>query len=329
MIKFFKNSYLIQYLTIALLVIALWVPSFITGNVDVAWRSPVTPLYNLLADLLDFWPPAMLIFGMLLIGFEAVFFNSMLAANQIIGRVFTVGAVLFLLMMSLVPAQSTFYPFLLSSVFLLMFIHTIFAIYQTPHPELYLLNAGFYLSFATLCWFPALLLAVWGIIALSIIHKGSLRLHLIPFIGLLLPYFFYFAVRFLMGDLMPVLQAYGDYFTGFRLTVAGFTWPKIVLLGFLVLVLFVPLFAAHNYTLERSVAVRTKIAMTYNLLLLGILLLFFEGDPMQSGVIFLALGILFSYYMSYLDRLKWPNITFIILIVAVLASHYVPLFVAR
>ena len=329
MIRFFRNSYLVQYVTIVLLVIALWIPSFITGNVDVTWRSEVTPLYNLIADILDFWPPAMLLFAMLLMGFESVFFNSILSANQIIGMVHTLGAVVFLLLLNLLPVQTTFYPFLISSVFLLMFIHTLFAIYQTPRPEFYLLNAGFYLSFATMCWFPSLLLALWGIISLAIIHKGSLRLHIIPFIGLLLPYFFYFGTHFLMGDMMPVLQGYADYFTGFRLSIGDFNWPRIALLGFLVLVLFIPLLAPHLYSFEKSVAVRTKIAMTYNLLLLGIFLLFIGGDPMLHGVLFIALSILFSYSLAYLDHLKWSNVTFILLILAVLASHYVPLFVAR
>lgn len=326
MIKFFRNSYLIQYLSIALLLLALWIPSFITGNVDPAWRSGVTPLYNLMANILDFWPPAMLVFAILLMGFEAIFFNSMLASNQITGKVHTLGAVLFLLLMNLLPVQTTFYPALLASVFLLMFVHTLFAIYQTPRPELYLLNAGFFLSFASMCWFPSLLLAVWGIVALSIIHKGSLRLHIIPFVGLLLPYFFYFGAHFIMGDLMEVWRSYGDYFTGFHLTIGGFTWLRAILLGFLLLVLFVPLLFSHHYNLERSVAVRTKIAMTYNLMLLGILLLFFGGDPMQSGVLFIALGILSSYYMAYLDRVKWSNLTFLVLLVFVLAMHYVPLF---
>lgn len=326
MIRFFRNSYLIQYLTIALLVIVLWIPSFITGNVDVAWRSPVTPLYNLLADILDFWPPAMLIFGMLLMGFGSMFLNSILTSNQIVGKVNTLGAVLFLLMMNLLPSQTTLYPFLLASVFLMMFIHTMFAIYQTPHPELYLLNAGFYVSFASMCWFPSLLLAVWGIIALAIIHKGSMRLHLIPFVGLLLPYFFFFGFRFLKGDLMERLQAYADYFSSITLTIEGFDWMRLVVLGFLVLCLMLPWLNAGNYSFEKSVAVRTKIAMTYNLMLLGILMLFLPGDPMQSGVLFVALSILFSYDMAYLDRLKWPDITFIALLVLVLAAHYVPLF---
>lgn len=326
MIRFFRNSYLVQYLALALLFIMLWLPSFITGNVDVTWRSGVTPLYNLVADILDFWPPAMLLFAMLLMGFEAAFFNSMMTVNQITGMVHTIGAVTFLLMMNLLPVQTTFYPFLLASVFLLMFIHTLFAIYQTPHPELYLLNAGFFVAFASMCWFPSVLLAIWGIVGLSIIHKGSLRFHIIPFIGLLLPYFFYFGAHFVMGDLVEVWQAYADYFSSFRLSIEGFSWLKIVLLGFLLLVLFIPSLLPYHYSLERSVAVRTKIAMTYNLLLLGIIMLFFGGDPMQSGVIFIALSILFSYYMAYLDQLKWSNLTLFILLLVVMALHYVPLF---
>ena len=327
MIKFFRNSYLIQYITIALLLIALWVPSFITGNVDPAWRSPVTPLYNQIANLLDFWPPAMMIFAMLLMGFEVLFFNSMLTSNQLVGKVHTIGSVLFLLLMNLLPAQTTFYPFLLASVFLLMLIHTMFAIYQTPRPELYLLNAGFFLSLATMCWFPSLLLLVWGIVAMAIIRKGSLRMYLIPIIGLLLPYFFYFGARFIMGDLPAVWQGYADYFNGLSLSVGGFTWLKVVLLGIMVLALFIPLLVPYHYSLEKSVAVRTKIALTYNLMLMGILLLFMGEEPMQSGVLFIALSILFSYYMAYLDKLKWANISFIVFLVLVLALHYVPLFV--
>lgn len=326
MVKFFRNSYLVQYVAIALLVIVLWVPSFIRGGVDVAWRSSVTPLYNLVAGILDFWPPAMIIFAMLLMGFEAVFFNSILAANQIIGMVHTLGAVVFLLLMNLLPVQTTFYPFLLSSAFLLMFIHTLFAIYQSPRPELYLLNAGFYLAFSTMCWFPSLLLALWGLTALSIIHKGSLRMHIIPFIGLLLPYFFYFAAHFLMGDLLSVLQGYADYFSSLRLTVDGFTWIRIAVMGFLLLAVMMPWLTPLNYSFEKSVAVRTKITMTVALLFFGVFMLFLEGDPMQHGVFFVALGILFSYDLAYLDHLKWPNITFVILLLLVLASHYIPLF---
>lgn len=326
MIRFFRQSYIIQYVTIALLCIAIWIPSFITGEVDTAWRSPVTPLYNLVADILDFWPYAMLLFAFLLNAFEALFFNSILASNQIINRVNTLGAVVFLLMTNLLPEQTTFYPMLLACVFLLMFAHTLFALYQTPRPELYLLNAGFYLSLSTMCYFPIILLVLWGIIALGIIHKGSLRLHLIPFLGLLVPYFFYFAAHFMVGDLMEVVQSYGDFFTGIRLTIEGFTWFKAGLLAFLLLVSAMPLLMPRNYSFEKTLSVRTKVVMTIILLLFGILMLFFSDVPMQSGVLFVALSVLFSYELAYIDGLRWSSVTFALFTFAVLVFHYVPLF---
>ena len=327
MIRFFRNSYIIQYVAIALICIALWIPAFVAGNVDATWRSPVTPLYNMVANLLDFWPYALLLLAFVLNAFEALFFNSILASNQIINKVNTLGSVVFLLVMNLVSAQTNFYPFSLSLVFILMFMHTLFAINQAQRPELYLLNAGFYLSFASMCYFPSLLLAVWGIVALGIIHKGSLRLHLIPFIGLLMPYFFYFLVHFLMGDLMTVLHAYQAYFSGLHLTVQGFTWFRVGLILFLLLVSAMPLFMPRNYSFEKTVSVRTRISMTVILLFFGVFMLFLEGDPMRSGVLFVALSVLFSYELAYLDGLRWSNVTFAIFLFGVLAMHYVPLFI--
>lgn len=327
MIRFFRNSYIIQFVAIALICIALWIPAFVTGNVDASWRSPVAPLYNLVANLLDFWPYALLLLAFIINAFEALFFNSILASNQIINKVNTLGSVVFLLVMNLMPVQTGFYPFVLSSVFVLMFMHTLFTINQAQRPELYLLNAGFYLSFASMCYFPTLLLAVWGVIALGIIHKGSLRLHLIPFIGLLLPYIFYFAVHFLMGDLLPVWHAYTDYFSSLRLTVQGFTWFRVGLIMFLLLVSAMPLLMPRNYSFEKTVSVRTRITMTVILLLFGVFMLFLEGDPMQSGVLFVALSVLFSYELAYLDGLRWSNVTFVVFLLAVIAMHYVPLFV--
>lgn len=327
MIKFFRQSYIIQYIFIAMIAIAIWIPSFITVNVDAAYRSPVAPLYNLFADLLDFWKPAMLLFAFLLMAFNVMFFNSLLTSNQLIGKVNTLGALVYLLLMNLLPEQTTFYPFLLASVFLLMFIHTLFAIYQTPHPELYLLNAGFYLSFATMCYFPSLLLALWGVIALGIVRRGSFRLHLIPFLGLLLPYFFYFAAHYLMGDWMEVLQRYGDFFQSIQLSVLGFNKMNIIMLAFLLLVCAMPMLMPHLYAFEKSIAVRTKTMMTVILLFFGLFMLFLGTAPIQTGVVFIALSILFSYEAAYLEKLKWSNITLWVFLLLVLASHYVPLFV--
>ena len=90
--------------------------------------------------------------------------------------------------------------------------------------------------------------------------------------------------------------------------------------------LILPWFLPHYYNFEKTVSVRTKITMSVILLFFGILMLFLCEEPMHAAVFFLALSILFSYEMAYLSHLRWSNVTFILLILLVLAAHYVPLF---
>ena len=101
MIKFFRQSYAIQYVVIALMAIALWIPAFLSGQAITGLESPVTPLFNLVNRLLGFSVIAQYAFAFLLIVLEALLFNAVLVNNQITGKVGTMAAFVFVLLMSL------------------------------------------------------------------------------------------------------------------------------------------------------------------------------------------------------------------------------------
>ena len=179
MIKFFRQSYIIQYIVLAVLAVALWIPAFVSSSVDLTLTSPVTPIYNWFSGLLDASPLAMMITAFVLMVLEAMFFNSILVANQIIPKVSTMGAFVFLLFMNLTLAQTGFFPFALSLLFILAMIHICYLVYQNSNPEIYLFNAGVCLALATMCYFPSIVLIVWVLISLIVSHFSSLRLHII------------------------------------------------------------------------------------------------------------------------------------------------------
>lgn len=322
MIKFFRQSYIIQYIVLALLAVALWLPSFMAGAVDLTLTSPVTPLYNWVEGILHASPLAMLIVAFVLMVLEALFFNSMLVANQVITKVSTIGAFVFLLFMNLTLTQTGFFPFALSLIFVLALVHICFLIYQTSNPEIYLFNAGACLALATMCYFPLIVLVVWVIIALVLSHFSSMRLQILPIIGFLFPYFIYFGATFLFGDLPTTLQAYADYFSSFRLTASGFSGRYIALYVALAVSIILPLFNSRNYSFEKSVPVRSKISMTIILLLFSILLLFVGGDPLIHGLIFLAFSILVSYELSYVDKTGPADLVLAIFIALIFLNRY-------
>lgn len=320
MIKFFRQSYAIQYVVIALLAIALWIPSFLAGTVPAGLDSPVTPLFNLVNRILSFSPVAQLLFAFLLMAVEALVFNAILVNNQIIGKISTMGAFVFVLLMNLTRTQANFYPFALSVVFILLLIGVLFEIYLSQDCELNLLKAGVLVALASMCYFPAIFLIIWVIGVLPLAKKGSLRLELIPITGFLFTYFLYFVGVYLFGDFLSMIQAYRDYFLEVSLSVNGFNYKIIILLSFLVFASILLSFGNANF--EKAVAVRLKMTMSILIMVVAVLTLFLGGSVLMNGLIFIALAIAFSYEFSYMINTGWTNLLLALFLLLVFANHY-------
>ena len=322
MIKFFRQSYAIQYVVIALLAIALWIPAFVSSKLTMGLGSPVTPIFNVVDNLLGFSPIAQHAFAFLLLVLETLIFNNMLVKNQIVGKVSTMGAFVFVLLMSLTVTQTNFYPFALSVLFILLVINNLFEVYQQPNPEMNLLEVGVFTAMASMCYFPSILLILWVLIALPIAKKGSLRLQLISIFGFLFVYFAYFVAIYLFGDFLTMMHGYRDYFASLSFSVAAFNLRIVLLLVFLVLSTVFLLFGGSNANFEKTVAVRIKISMAVVLAFFAIVTLFLGNNVLMNGLIFIALSILISYAFSYLGNTGWANMILALFLVFVFANHY-------
>ena len=322
MIKFFRQSYIIQYIVLAILALALWIPSFVVGGADVDLTSPVTPLFNWFNRLFGFSPYAKLVFAFLLMAFETLFFNSMLVGNQIVTKVSVMGSFVFLMLMNLTMTQTVFSPFALSTLFILALMNSLFLVYLTPNIEIYLLNAGIFLGLATMCYFQSIVLVVWVIVALIISKKGSLRYQLIPIVGLLIPYFVYFMIAYFRGDLLEVVDNYANGFSVFSLSAKGFDWWNIavILLVSLSAIFLVLGGGTSNY--EKTVAVRMKIVMTIVMIIFGTLLLFTGNSVLLNGMFFLALSVVLSYEFSYIGNTGWADLVLVFVFLLVFANKF-------
>ncbi|MBR3492069.1 MAG: hypothetical protein IKH44_07220 [Bacteroidales bacterium] len=322
MIKFFRQSYAIQYVVIALMAIALWIPAFVSGKLTMDLGEPVTPIFNLVDRLLDFAPFVQHIFAFVLLVFETLLFNAIMVKNQIVGKVSTMGAFVFVLLMSMTETQTNFYPFALSVLFILLVISNLFDSYLMPNAEMNLLKAGAYLALASMCYFPSIVLMFWVMIVLPIAKKGSLRLQLIPIVGFLFVYFFYFVGVFLFGDFPSMWLGYKEYLSMLHFSVGGFNLKTIILLSLLLIATVFLFFGGNNSGFEKTIAVRIKISMTTIMVFFGALLLFVTGNVLMNGLIFIVLSILISYAFSYMGNTGWANLFLTLFLLMVFANHY-------
>ena len=307
-------------MAIALLAIALWIPAFVSGKVTTGLNEPVTPIFNLMDALLGFSPIAQHVFAFALLLVETLIFNAIMVKNQIIGKVSTLGAFVFVLLMSITLTQTNFYPFVLSSIFILLVINEIFDVYLVSNPEMDLLKVGIFVALASMCYFPSIVLILWVMTTLPIIKKGTMRLELIPLVGFLFTYFFYFIGVYLFGDFLTIVNGYKDYLFNVRLSVEGFNLWNIILLGFLVFVSVALLLG--NSKLEKALAVRVKITLCVLLLIVAIVLLFLGGNVLMNGLIFIVLAVLFAFEFTYMDNTGWANLVLTLFLLLVFANHY-------
>ena len=207
MIKFFRNSYFINYLLLVVMALLLWLPSFIVLPAF-CHPSGVTPLYDFIVTSLGSKPLLLQIIAFLLYIVEAFFFNEIMVVGKIEPKVSTIGTLTFILLMGLTTMQTAFQPALLATAFVLPVLFVLYRIPTQQNVEMDLLNAGICIAFATMSYLYSALLLIWVMIALAIQKSSRFRLHIIPIIGFLLPYFFYFAFHFLKGDLVDVAMAY-------------------------------------------------------------------------------------------------------------------------
>lgn len=322
MIKFFRQSYAVQYVILAMMAIAFWLPSFIAGKVPVEPNSTTTPLFNLVEHIFNFSPYAKLAFAFLLMLVNALLFNAILVENQIVGKVSTMGGFVFILLMNLTRTQVNFYPLAVAMFFILLVMKELYKVYLAQKPELDLLKAGIYIALASMCYFPSIILILWVLVSLPILKKGTLRLELIPITGFLFTYFLYFSGVFLFGDFLTMIEGYSDWFAQLELSVEGFNLKSIILLSFIIVSAILLFFGGGNANFEKTVAVRSKMTVSVLLTFISVVLLFLGGNILLNGLIFMALAIIIAYEFSYMSNTAWTELFLTVFLLFVLANHY-------
>lgn len=326
MLKFFRHNYIVQLVVIVLLLVALWIPAFVTQLRDTAVGTPTTPLYNLIAGLFDSSSSAMTVLVFIAFGLCALFFNSMLSVNQLVTRNSSIGAFVFVLCLCCVRLQDEYYPFLLAIPFIMMVVQTFYLIYQVEKPEQYLMNAGFFLAVASMFYFPSIILIVWVLMAMLIMDFRELKHFLIPIIGFFIPYFILFVCFYFDQTLIEKVSDYSSAFNELGFEKLGIsTLEKIALiLVFVFTALSIMMIKSRNA--DNSVGTRKKVNVTLWLFAFGFLMLFMQKPVVCNGLIFMVLAIFVSMALCYIKKSKIIDILLFVFMMAIVVNQYLPLF---
>lgn len=326
MLKFFKQSYIAQLVVIVLLIAALWAPVFITQSYDVVEEYPTTPLYNILTNIMGFSNIAMTILMMILFISSVLFFNAMLSVNQLVIRNSSIGAFVVVLCMCCAPIHNEYYPFLIAMLFIMMTMQIIFLIYDIEKPELYLLNAGLFVSLASMFYFPSILLVIWLLISMMILGFREFRLYLIPIVNFIIPYIILAAIFYCLGTFKENFEAYANAFTSLNPMKLNISMMEILGLLIIGALSVLSVMKIKSQEADNLVSTRKKVSVTILLFFFGFVMLFTHRPVMSNGLLFLVAAVLISMALCYVKKTKLIDIVIIVMMLAVIANQYLPLF---
>lgn len=326
MLKFFKHGYIAQAVVIVLLIAVLWTPAFLTQSNDQTYEYPTTPMYDFLLSLMGNSNVAMTVFVMLLFGSCVFVFNSMMTVDNLVTRYSSIFSFIMVLCMCCVPITNEYYPFLIALPLMVMAQQTVFLIYNVEKPERYLMNTGIFIAVGSMFYIPAILMILWVLFALIVHGVRDMRLYLIPILRLVTPYFLMTAIIYISGNSFEFINDYTDAFTSISLTKLDITTMEKAVLLVMILLSTLAILKIWLSNVNNLVSTRHRKRVTLVLFILSFLMLFMQNPVMSNGYFFMMVAILVSMALCYVKKSKIIDIVLVIMMLAVIAVQYLPLF---
>jgi len=203
-IRFFKKNQIASVVVISLVAIALWLPAFINPIPMALVKTPM-PLFGLIEYGVRNYPFIYNTVALLLIIVEAFFLNYILTRNNVVEENTYLAAFIYMLLMSSDKTFLTLHPLIFSNFFLLLVLYKLINTYRKEEAFSEVFDAAFFLSIASLFYFPSLVMfpVIWVI--LLFIRPFVWREWVISIVGLGLPYLFVFVYYFWMDELKSFL----------------------------------------------------------------------------------------------------------------------------
>ncbi len=309
MIRFFRSSFLIQYLSLVAMGAGLWMPALVKGfSATSAFDNE--PLYKpLLFVPFSSYPLLAVLsaFGLMLVC--GYIFNAILSLYNLTPRNSTYGMLFWVIVSGSFPAAMSIQPIWPALLVLLFALNLAFSMYEQESINFKLFNFGALVAISGMIHGGAWVFVLWILAILFILRVSRLREWLIPLLGFFVPVIYLLIVWFLQNKLINNL---GMFLLAF---VEGFAVPELpalmqlVLFTFLIVLFFYAL--TYNYSLmaDRNIAVRKRKAMLNAFLLISLLALFIRSDSLQSNALFMMpISAHLAIWAGSLNRTSKPSI---------------------
>ena len=322
-IRFFKSSYLIQYLVLVIIGVVLWIPAFLHPPQLLKVGHEVAPLFKLIEGLEPGVPWIPVLIAFLLVLAEGIIMNIIFIYHDLVPKNTLLSSFLFLLFMSSSAPNLTFYPAILSVLPLVFFLQLVFQIYDQSENLSKVLSVGLLASVCSMIYTPLILLLLFLWLVFMVYRTFNLREWIIAFMGFILPYIYLIVFYFWNDKLGNVLTNYRDYTRGiFDFTFSDDILQISIWVIFSLLMLLPSIVRVISGLSSNNIAFRRKMAVTIWLAVFGAFITLTGGNAGFNTVIYLPAAAIVAYQFQVMKKSAWNEIVLLAYIILVGIHNY-------
>lgn len=315
-----KSRRPINFVLFPLLVIALWLPVFLS-HPSHSFNN-LMPLYDGYVSLMGADSNISLALGILLVIAEGFLLNRIIDTHKILPERNNLVAFFYILFSSIHPSFLYANPVLFSNLFVIIALGQLLSIYNQKNVLREVFNASLLIAVASLFYFPAILmiLLIWA--TFIIIRPLEWRNYVISLFGPLLVAIWTVAYYFLTDQTELLVIKYGSFNNYFeQLSISGFSY---VLVGVLVVIALVAFGSLLRGLSKNTVRVKNLLRIVSIYFILSLLTFFLTSQDYFSTYAFVlvSFAIYTANYFDYLKRNWIGNALITLLIVLVLYNNY-------
>ena len=321
-IKFFKSSFFIQYLVIAITGLCLWIMAFVEPPGMPAPEVSV-PLYSLLYYIFHDLPFLATTIGFMLVLAETYWLTTILSHHELVLKNSSLSALVFVVLMSFLPAQLTLNPINISLGFMILILYHLLISYNKPEHLDRFFAAGFFTSIASLFYLPFLLWFVFVVISFLIFRAGNWRAWLAASIGLVTPFIYLAAWYFWQNDLLARINEYIIFFSHILVYPNPFHTDFWILSVFTLLLAFWGIIFFRSGPVEKTVEIRTKTSILIWTLVFSLISFVYARSMaiFHPALAVPALSMVITGTLTHLKKTRLAEIILLIYFFAVLLNN--------
>jgi len=260
-LQLFRNNHFLNSLLLIPLIIVVHFPIFLTPSVDTQLGNGVLGAWTLqVLEGHELWKDILVI---LLIFFEAILLNRMIIIHRMSNEISLVPGYLWVVFTAVHPDIIGYHALLLSILFILIGMQSLFDTYKKSEVTRNLFNAGFCFGLASLIFAPLSLLFLFALIGVNIIRPLrplDVRQY---FTAYLTPYLLAACIVYVFGDLnQAITEQWGNSWGFFNFSIPDAT-DRLIAIMLVILFSAIVLLNASAYSSKKIIYAQKKISVLF------------------------------------------------------------------